>query len=157
MLPDGGRLRLDKHEDKVDIKPWFSRPWPMAAQQVAGADLAVGSPLQAGPAFAAFQVKLRDTVPATRWPSVDTRYVGHMGITGRLLDQWRTPIGWLGRVLACVLNISPSKVNECGSKHISTETDYTILDVGRGGGVRVRRLAGMATGGKVSTHDSDIG
>jgi ubiquinone/menaquinone biosynthesis C-methylase UbiE len=67
----------------------------------------------------------------------------------RLLDQWRKPTGWLGRILPWVLNISHSKVNNWGLKHVSIEKDYTILDVGCGGGMTVKKLAGMTTEGKV--------
>jgi ubiquinone/menaquinone biosynthesis C-methylase UbiE len=72
-----------------------------------------------------------------------------MRVRSRLLNQWRKPTGWLGRILPWVLNISHSKVNNWGLKHISIEKDYTILDVGCGGGMTVKKLAGMATEGKV--------
>jgi ubiquinone/menaquinone biosynthesis C-methylase UbiE len=72
-----------------------------------------------------------------------------MGIMTKLLNQWRKPTGCLGRLLAWVLNISHAKVNDWGLKHISIEKHYTILDVGCGGGMTVRKLAGIATEGKV--------
>ena len=72
-----------------------------------------------------------------------------MGIMSKLLNQWREPTGWLGRLLAWVLNISHSKVNDWGLQHISIEKQYTILDVGCGGGMTVHKLAGIATEGRV--------
>jgi ubiquinone/menaquinone biosynthesis C-methylase UbiE len=72
-----------------------------------------------------------------------------MGITSRLLNQWRKPTGRLGRLLAWVLNISHSRVNDWGLKHVSIEKHDTILDVGCGGGMTVHKLAGIATAGKV--------
>jgi ubiquinone/menaquinone biosynthesis C-methylase UbiE len=72
-----------------------------------------------------------------------------MSIMSKLLNQWRKPTGWPGRLIAQTLNISHSKVNEWGLKHISVEKDYTILDVGCGGGMTVHKLAGIATEGKV--------
>ena len=40
--------------------------WQVAAQQIAGADLAIEDPFEAVLAFAALQVKFGDTVPAAR-------------------------------------------------------------------------------------------
>ena len=65
-----------------------------------------------------------------------------------LLNQWRRPTGWLGRLLAWVLNLSHSRVNTWGLKHLSIGKHDVILDVGCGGGMTVRRLAGIATEGK---------
>jgi ubiquinone/menaquinone biosynthesis C-methylase UbiE len=72
-----------------------------------------------------------------------------MGIMSKLLNQWRKPTGRLGRLLARVLNVSHSRVNDWGLKLISIEKHYMILDVGCGGGMTVHELAGIATEGKV--------
>lgn len=72
-----------------------------------------------------------------------------MSIMSKLLNQWRKPTGWLGILLAWVLNISHSKVKDWGFKHLSIDKHYTILDVGCGGGMTVHKLAGIATESKV--------
>ncbi len=45
--------------------------------------------------------------------------------------------------------MSHSKLTDWGLKHVSIESDYTILDVGCGGGRTVNKLAAIATQGKV--------
>jgi ubiquinone/menaquinone biosynthesis C-methylase UbiE len=72
-----------------------------------------------------------------------------MGVMKILFNQWRKPTGLPGKLLAWVLNISHSRVNDWGLKHIAIEKQYTLLDVGCGGGITVRKLAGIATQGKV--------
>jgi ubiquinone/menaquinone biosynthesis C-methylase UbiE len=47
------------------------------------------------------------------------------------------------------MNARHSKVTDWGLAHISAETQYTILDVGCGGGRTVSKLAASATEGKV--------
>jgi len=67
----------------------------------------------------------------------------------RFLNQWRKPTGQLGKVLAWVLNISHSKGTNWGLQHITVEKNFSILDVGCGGGQFVHALAGIVTEGKV--------
>jgi ubiquinone/menaquinone biosynthesis C-methylase UbiE len=47
------------------------------------------------------------------------------------------------------MNSHHSKVTDWGLSHVAVEPDYTILDVGCGGGRTVSKLAGMAVRGKV--------
>jgi ubiquinone/menaquinone biosynthesis C-methylase UbiE len=47
------------------------------------------------------------------------------------------------------MNVRHSKVADWGLKHVSIEKHDTILDVGCGGGRTVRKLAALATAGKV--------
>jgi ubiquinone/menaquinone biosynthesis C-methylase UbiE len=47
------------------------------------------------------------------------------------------------------MNISHARLSDWGLKHIAIEKHWTILDVGCGGGMTVRKLATLATGGKV--------
>jgi ubiquinone/menaquinone biosynthesis C-methylase UbiE len=47
------------------------------------------------------------------------------------------------------MNASHSKLTDWGLKQISIENNYTILDVGCGGGRTVSKLAGFATEGKI--------
>jgi SAM-dependent methyltransferase len=85
-----------------------------------------------------------------RW--TDDQYLAEenlMRIMSKLLNQWRKPTGWLGRVAVRAMNMSHSKLTDWGSKHIAIEKHWTILDVGCGGGMTVHKLAGIATEGKV--------
>lgn len=72
-----------------------------------------------------------------------------MGFTSKFLNQWRKPVGRLGKGLAWVFNLSHSKGANWGLQHISIEKDSIILDVGCGGGGFVRQLSGIITTGKV--------
>jgi ubiquinone/menaquinone biosynthesis C-methylase UbiE len=47
------------------------------------------------------------------------------------------------------MNASHSKLTDWGLEHISIENYHTILDVGCGGGRTIKKLAAMATQGKV--------
>jgi ubiquinone/menaquinone biosynthesis C-methylase UbiE len=67
----------------------------------------------------------------------------------KLLDQCRKPAGWLGRFTLWTMNIRHSNVTDWGLKHVSIGKHDTILDVGCGGGRTVRKLADIATDGKV--------
>jgi ubiquinone/menaquinone biosynthesis C-methylase UbiE len=68
---------------------------------------------------------------------------------GTVLRQWRKPTGRLGRVLVWAMNFSHSILTDWGLKHILINKNYTILDVGCGGGGTVHKLAGIAVEGKV--------
>jgi SAM-dependent methyltransferase len=72
-----------------------------------------------------------------------------MGVASRFLNQWRKPTGKLGRVLAWALNISHSRGTRWGLQHITVGKDFSILDIGCGGGALVHELAEIATEGKV--------
>src|SRR5690348_1731945 len=72
-----------------------------------------------------------------------------MGILSNLANQARRPTGWLGRFTLWTFNVHHSKLTDWGLQHIAIEKHDTILDVGCGGGLTVRKLAGMATEGKV--------
>ena len=51
------------------------------------------------------------------------------------------------------MNASHSKLTDWGLQHVSIANNYTILDVGCGGGRTVSKLAAMATQGKVCGVD----
>lgn len=74
---------------------------------------------------------------------------GSVTSRGRLANQCAKPQGWLGRFTLWRMNASHSKLTDWGLGHISVERDYTILDVGCGGGRTVSKLAALATHGKV--------
>ena len=66
-----------------------------------------------------------------------------------LLKQCRKPSGLYGRILAREMNSGHSELTDWGLGQLSIEKNYTILDVGCGGGRTVGKLAGMAAEGKV--------
>lgn len=72
-----------------------------------------------------------------------------MGVINRLLNQWREPTGWLGRAAVWAMNLSHSRLTDWGLRHIAVEKHWTILDVGCGGGMTVRKLAAIAAEGRV--------
>jgi SAM-dependent methyltransferase len=73
-----------------------------------------------------------------------------VGIISRLLaGHCRNPVGWIGRFFLSTMNIHHSKLTDWGLTHVSVEKHDTILDVGCGGGRAVRKLAALATEGKV--------
>jgi ubiquinone/menaquinone biosynthesis C-methylase UbiE len=72
-----------------------------------------------------------------------------MSISSSLLNQMRSPTGWLGRWNLRGMNRRHSKLTDWGLKHISIESDATILDIGCGGGRTIHKLAGIAAKGKV--------
>jgi ubiquinone/menaquinone biosynthesis C-methylase UbiE len=65
------------------------------------------------------------------------------------VSQYSKPTGWLGRFTLWRMNSSHSKLTDWGLAHISIEKHSTILDAGCGGGKTIRKLAAMATQGKV--------
>ncbi len=65
------------------------------------------------------------------------------------VSQCKKPRGWLGRLVLRNMNSRHSKVTDWGLGHVSIEEQYTILDVGCGGGRTLSRLAERATQGKV--------
>lgn len=65
------------------------------------------------------------------------------------VSQCKKPRGWLGRLVLRNMNSRHSKVTDWGLGHVSIEEQYTILDVGCGGGRTLSREAERATQGKV--------
>jgi SAM-dependent methyltransferase len=65
------------------------------------------------------------------------------------VSQCQKPRGWWGRLTLRRMNASHSKLTDWGLGQIGIEKNYTILDVGCGGGRTVSKLAAIATGGKV--------
>ncbi len=47
------------------------------------------------------------------------------------------------------MNVSHSRVADWGLQHVRIEKDFTILDVGCGGGRTIQKLAALATEGIV--------
>ncbi|HSS98184.1 MAG TPA: class I SAM-dependent methyltransferase [Terriglobales bacterium] len=66
-----------------------------------------------------------------------------------LLQQVRKPSRWTGRLFVWLMNMSHSKLTDWGLQHVQIGEDFTILDVGCGGGRTIQKLALMATSGMV--------
>jgi len=63
--------------------------------------------------------------------------------------QVRKPTGWLGKRMLRAMNLSHAAMTEWGLQNLAVPAEAAILDIGCGGGATVRRLAALASGGKV--------
>jgi ubiquinone/menaquinone biosynthesis C-methylase UbiE len=70
-----------------------------------------------------------------------------------LLNQFRRPTRWFGRIVAWTMNHSHSAMTDWGLAHIEIGPRFTILDVGCGGGRTIEKLAAQATAGLVCAID----
>lgn len=64
-------------------------------------------------------------------------------------NQCQKPQGWLGRIFLWNMNSRHSRVTDWGLSHVDIEKQYTILDVGCGGGRTLSKLAAEAIEGRV--------
>jgi SAM-dependent methyltransferase len=62
-----------------------------------------------------------------------------------MLIQVRKPTRWGGRFFLWIMNASHSSLTDWGLNHVRIEKDFTILDVGCGGGRTIQKLAALAT------------
>lgn len=69
------------------------------------------------------------------------------------LRQYQKPSGLRGRFTLWRMNKSHSKLTDWGLAHISVQPQFTILDIGCGGGRTIGKLAALATQGKVCGVD----
>jgi SAM-dependent methyltransferase len=76
-----------------------------------------------------------------------------VGAAAFLLGQCRKPRGWLGRAVILQMNRRHAQVTAWGLAHVNIEKNFTILDVGCGGGRTISMLAAVASDGKVSGVD----
>ena len=67
----------------------------------------------------------------------------------RLMKLCRKPTSGDGRLVLWGMNLSHSRLTNWGLTHVQIGKQFTILDVGCGGGRTVQKLAAMATEGKV--------
>lgn len=72
-----------------------------------------------------------------------------MGFFDPVIKQLRKPKGLLGLLMAKAMNLAHSKLTDWGLSHIQINNDYTILDIGCGGGRTINKLAKIANIGKV--------
>jgi ubiquinone/menaquinone biosynthesis C-methylase UbiE len=66
-----------------------------------------------------------------------------------VVNQVKKPTRWGGRPFLWLMNLSHSRLTDWGLTHIAIEEDFTILDVGCGGGRTIEKLAAMAPLGNV--------
>ncbi len=66
-----------------------------------------------------------------------------------LARQVRKPSRWIGRPFAWLMNSSHSNLTDWGLQHVQIEKNFTVLDIGCGGGRTIQKLAAVATEGKV--------
>src|ERR1700753_4219628 len=69
--------------------------------------------------------------------------------------QVRRPSRWTGQILAQVMNLSHSSLTDWALRHVTIGPRFSILDVGCGGGRKIRKRAALAPEGKV--HGIDYG
>ena len=72
-----------------------------------------------------------------------------MSTRPRPVNQCQKPSGLLGRFTLWRMNKSHSKLTDWGLADFSVQPQFTILDIGCGGGRTVSKLAALATQGKV--------
>jgi len=66
-----------------------------------------------------------------------------------LISQCRKPRGWLGRLIAALMNSRHAGLTKWGLAHVDLEKGLTVLDVGCGGGATVALFAASAGEGRV--------
>jgi SAM-dependent methyltransferase len=74
-----------------------------------------------------------------------------------LVNQLRKPDKWAGRFFLWLMNMSHSGVTDWRLTHAAIKEDFTILDVGCGGGRTIEKLAGAARNGIVYGVDYAAG
>lgn len=74
-----------------------------------------------------------------------------------LARQVRKPSRWLGRPFTWMMNRSHSNLTDWGLKHVQVDKNFTVLDIGCGGGRTIQKLAAIATEGKVHGVDYAAG
>lgn len=66
-----------------------------------------------------------------------------------MLYQARKPTKWVGRFFLRAMNEGHAALTDWGLSHVAVERDFTILDVGCGGGRLIEQLAAIAPEGQV--------
>jgi SAM-dependent methyltransferase len=76
-----------------------------------------------------------------------------VGIFDGIMRQVRKPSGLLGRAIAHGMNCTHNTRTNWGLEHVKIVTGFKILDIGCGGGGTVKKLADIASEGKVCGID----
>jgi len=74
-------------------------------------------------------------------------------LTFYLIRQFRKPSRWVGRPFLWLMNQRHSNLTDWGLQHVHVEKNFTVLDVGCGGGRTIQKLAALAPAGKVYGAD----
>lgn len=77
------------------------------------------------------------------------RYPLAAAFVAAVMYQVRRPSGIFGRAMAATMNASHSKMTDWGLAHVPIEKQFTILDVGCGGGRTIRKHAAAASDGMI--------
>jgi len=90
------------------------------------------------------------TLPFTASPlHVVLRYAIALVFGFYVLRQVRKPDRGIGRLFLWLMNISHSRLTDWGLNHIRVGEEFTILDVGCGGGRTIQKLAAAAPRGTI--------
>jgi len=81
------------------------------------------------------------------------KYAALVALMAYVLHQARKPTKRLGKAFLRAMNEGHSTLTDWGLSHVVIAHDFTILDVGCGGGRTINKLAAMATEGKVCGID----
>lgn len=80
-------------------------------------------------------------LPVAFWPGV--RIVVGLTLAFYLIRQFRKPSRWVGRPFLWIMNQRHSHLTDWGLQHVQVGKDFTVLDVGCGGGRTIQKLAAM--------------
>jgi SAM-dependent methyltransferase len=85
------------------------------------------------------------------WPDVYTvlKFVLVVAAVSVMVGQCRKPNGWIGGRVARAMNIGHASLTRWGLGHIALGNDFTMLDVGCGGGKLIDTLASIAPAGRL--------
>jgi SAM-dependent methyltransferase len=72
-----------------------------------------------------------------------------VGVLDGIMGQVRKPSGFLGQIVARGMNHAHDALTNWGLRHVEIATNFTILDIGCGGGRTIKKLATIASVGKV--------
>jgi SAM-dependent methyltransferase len=85
------------------------------------------------------------------------RYPIAAAFVALVMYEVRKPSSVFGRLIASAMNASHSTMTDWGLQHVSIEKQFTILDVGCGGGRTIRKHAAAAPEGMVYGIDYSAG
>jgi SAM-dependent methyltransferase len=85
------------------------------------------------------------------------RWTAQAAATAYVLNQVRKPGRWIGRPFLWLMNRSHSPMTDWGLRQVRIAKDFTILDVGCGGGRTLQKLATSAPDGRVYGLDYAAG
>ena len=72
-----------------------------------------------------------------------------LAVSVYLARQVLKPQKWIGRPFLWLMNVSHSSLTDWGLKQVTIEKNFSVLDIGCGGGRTIQKLANVATEGLV--------